>query len=300
MPTSTADVSSSFQAWLKNTTLPVSDPNNIFQAPTYTMQGFKDTAENWVRRFSDPNRKDIVWDMDIQSLEHSNFTSLGHSEAHTSSGNSIWIFFSQESRHDETHDTKSVQLHDASQDVKLSLKFVGLQTFSLGTGQWDVPGVQNLFPNLLSGAAGGLGESLIKISAILVGYGVGLDASFSGSVRDEVNTFMANAFSDSSTGTRVFGINFGTDSSSSSSNSVSTDQVKYNSSTGALSIPQINSGYVSPQPYKYSRMLCRQRYTQCPCAPRPARQTRRAAPPLTNERANAIAHATANRSKVRA
>jgi hypothetical protein len=235
------DIDALFEASNGGTTPPPPSPEIVFFRPSYSLQGYGRTVEQWVQTFG-TNAQKIKINYDIG--RDTKWEDLGFSHVEANAEIGYWWIFSVTVHHENTTKTKNLSLSSERTQISTELVVNGIQKFSIGNGAWDVPGVKTMFPTLRTGAPAKLQSGLVKPSALLLAYGVGLNVTFSSDIRTEVDSLFHEA---SSTGgsARIFGwdISAGGSGSSTSSRDTTFKDVKWDKDSGSLSIPPVDNGF---------------------------------------------------------
>ena len=141
--------------------------------------------------------------MQAQSGSTRSWTEYGHQESHVSNGNHIWIIFNDTSSSDDSTTFTESALEQHLEDIQLTLKIKEMAVFSVVKGDWSQPNIRKDFT--FTGTVP-VAESLIVPSAMLIGYGVGLEASFGSSSLQQATNSFENFHHDQSAGMSIFGI----------------------------------------------------------------------------------------------
>jgi len=111
-----------------------------------------------------------------------------------------------------------------------------VQVFNITPGLWDFSGVRAVFPQLLPGETdAALG--LVRIFKILVGYEVSLKIKLAESLRTQVRDMVNKAKSESNGALRIFGFQFGSDTSSGTSFHRDVNSVNYDETNNEIMLP---------------------------------------------------------------
>lgn len=100
----------------------------------------------------------------------------------------------------------------------------------------DVAGVRRTFPELLPGETD-TALGLVRIFKILVGYEVSLKIKFDTSLGTQVRDMVSQAKSESGGALRIFGFQFGSDTSSGTSFYRDVNDVQYNETNSEITLP---------------------------------------------------------------
>jgi len=115
---------------------------------------------------------------------------------------------------------------------------IGIQKFNVNPGTWDIPNIKVLFPERLPDAPKDvLGSKFARVVSVLVGYDVELKLDFASELREEVHSIYQEVKS-SGGSMSIFGFRVSAGGGGSSSSRVETsfDDVKWDKSSGSMSL----------------------------------------------------------------
>ena len=180
---------------------------NVYYTPAYELPGYKDVLPTWQ---SSTNTNYHTFSMRAQAGSTRSWADFGHEETHVSSGNRIWILFNNTSSSDDSTSFSDSLLENNLQDIQLTLKIKEMNVFAVSRGDWDQPDIRTDFT--IAGKVP-VPEDRIIPTAMLIGYGVGLDATFGSSSLTDAESSFEKYHHDESAGMSIFGIQLGSGSS---------------------------------------------------------------------------------------
>ncbi|KAF3057960.1 hypothetical protein GL218_05876 [Daldinia childiae] len=213
--------------------------DDIAYVPAYSLSGYGDLLTKW-KKSSNTNYHNIS--VSVNNSKNLSWTSFGHSESLSDTKKKVWIVFNESSSSEEKDKHSAEQLEDQLNKVDFNLKVKEWATIPITRGNWDHPNIRKNFKFVSDTPAE---EDYVVPTAMLIGYGVGLEATFQSeakkSAKDAIDHFSKTAES----GMRILGINIQPSKSNMSSSSTSKSDVKFDSENGKISISPENNLYVT-------------------------------------------------------
>ncbi|KAI2842496.1 hypothetical protein CBS11852_3809 [Aspergillus niger] len=214
------------------------DARDLLYEPLYAIDGHESMCDSWIRGDAGDG---LVSTVDFRTIKHDDWTELGHSQNSSRQANSFFFFFSKSSGTSSAETHLNFNGSDWKLNTKIEITMHGQQTFNITPGLWDDPGVRRTFPTLLEGATD-TALGLVRVSKILVAHKVSVKIHFDESLRTQVRNMVSQAKSESNGALRIFGFQFGRDTSSGSSFYRDVNQVDYDEAKGVLTIPETPRG----------------------------------------------------------
>ncbi|KAF4981200.1 hypothetical protein FDECE_17730 [Fusarium decemcellulare] len=208
---------------------------DISYVPAYRLTGYEDRLQRWK---NSQNKNYTTIEMNVTKGQDIDWQSFGHSKQDKQSGNKIWVIFNNTSSSTEEDSKSARQLEHVLQNVTFKLKIKELAAFPVIRGNWDYPNLRKNF-KFVNGAP--VASDYITPKAILVGYGVGLEATFKDEAKNEASEAINHFKQNNDSGLNILGFQIRGSNSSTESSSTSKSDVKFDSDNGKISIdPEAN------------------------------------------------------------
>lgn len=201
---------------------------DIFYTPAYDVPGYKDMLSQWE---SSTNKDYIEHELKATAASSHSWSDFGHSESSGSSGNNIWVIFNNTSSHSESTTSQKSALDEHLEDITFKLKIREMKVFSVRRGDWDRPSIRDDFVFTRDP------KQRVIPDRFLIGYGVGLDASFGEDSRKEARENYEKIMQDKSAGMSIFGIQIGSATTTTSVIRTAKDDIEVTNSGDRISIP---------------------------------------------------------------
>ncbi|KAJ6259542.1 hypothetical protein Dda_5179 [Drechslerella dactyloides] len=212
-----------------------------FWRPQYGIQGgFNDQVQEWSDQMSNNKLEPIRVQLDLKSgvtkdWSERGFTSVG--------GDASWSngWFSASGDYSQKDEFEKLGADANMDDFSITLLIYGLTTFSVKTGQWDIPDIVNTYPKLRKDAPKEA-LTIIQPKLLAMSYSVGMEVKFSSKISHSFSEHFKNVKSGGAS-LSLFGFSIG--GKASSEKETTNKDASFDESTGTLTIPAPNNGYSS-------------------------------------------------------
>lgn len=208
------------------------DKDDISYVPAFSLSGYSDLLAGWKKNSGSGSDYHTI-QLSVKQGKSQSWASYGHEQSASNSGNKIWVIFNNVSEQNSDDKKATEALEQQLENMDFALKIKELAAIPIARGNWDHPNLRGNFSFLPGVPAVG---NFVVPTTILVGYGVGLDASFRGDAKDQVKESL-NHFSESKeAGLNILGFQIHGKKSSITSESTARESVKFDSNEGSISI----------------------------------------------------------------
>ncbi|KAI8959864.1 hypothetical protein F5Y11DRAFT_350073 [Daldinia sp. FL1419] len=213
----------------------VINKEDIAYVPAYSLSGYGNLLSKW-KKSTNTNYHNIS--VSVNRGKNLSWTSFGHSESLSNQNNEIWVVFNKAASLEEKDKNSAEQLEDELHKVNFNLKVKEWATIPITRGNWDHPNIRKNFKFVADAPAE---EDYVVPTAMLIGYGVGLEASFQGDTKQSTKEAIEHFSKKTESGIRILGIEVQPSKSNTSSSSTSKNDVTFDAENGKISISPENN-----------------------------------------------------------
>ncbi|KAK6329876.1 hypothetical protein TWF718_003305 [Orbilia javanica] len=209
-------------------------------SPLYTLQGdYSGQIGTWAAEMSDGKLKPKVIELQVQKYINSNWEESGFTNV-TGDGLVGWFIgaWANYSRKDEFNKTFNAM---TANDYEATLEIYGQEIFPLEAGQWDIPDVAHIFPELEKDAPKDLMD-FIQPKAAVVAYTIGMKVRFKDQYAAEFNSHFQSLVQEEG-GFVIFGIDIGLGGERTTQTEKTTHKAHYDENSGVLTVIPNNDGH---------------------------------------------------------
>ncbi|KAK6514478.1 hypothetical protein TWF281_004678 [Arthrobotrys megalospora] len=209
-------------------------------SPAYSIQGdYKDFVSDCASKMTDGQLQPESCQIDIERYANADWEERGFTDV---TGEGILGYFiaaeAEYSRKDEFEKTFN---NMAASDYSVTLDVYGRQIFELEAGQWDVPDVGRVYPNLEKDTPVDIMD-FFQPKAVAVAYTIGMKVQFRDRYASEFNSHF-KSIQEVEGGIVIFGISLELGGKRTSETEKTTHTATYDESSGVLTIHPNNDGH---------------------------------------------------------